>query len=245
MGRRLVSDRNSEGLWVLSEVFLVASHPHQQKARFKPNFQTWSLGRCIVDFYDHTNLHYVLIFPIMHKMAAKLFVEDFGVQNALKHYEHLVGLLTSDGTIRESQFKGFRWPEASPQNVPRVNELEAQLWKLARDLIGRGIIKETIASALLNIAVRDASKALDPPHVSVGFLINTLKELRAGLYTLTRSVLRSLSGPTRRPRRSLIVCVTLPTSSKRTPASNGRISSLAYKESVSFIASRIEERTRR
>jgi hypothetical protein len=140
------------------------------------------LGRCIVDFHDRTNLHYMLIFPIMHKMAVKLFVEDFGIQTALKHYERLVAMLTSDGTIRESQFKSFGWPDVSSQDVPHTNELDAQLWKLARDLIARGILKETIASALVNIALRAASKGLDP-LVSIGFLITTLKELRAGVYT--------------------------------------------------------------
>jgi hypothetical protein len=139
------------------------------------------LGRCIVDFHDRTSLHYVLIFPIIHKMAVKLFVEDFGVQNALKHYEHLVASLTSDGTIRESQFTSFRWPVVSPKDVPRANELDAQLWKLARDLIARGILKETIASALVNTAVR-AGLGLDP-LVSVGFLITTMKELRMGVHT--------------------------------------------------------------
>src|SRR5689334_8905069 len=112
-------------------------------------------------------------------MAAKLFVEDLGVENALKHYERLVGILTSGGTIRESQFTGFRWPEVSLQDVPHANELDALLWRLARDLIGRGILKEAIASGLVNIAMKGASKGIDP-LVSAGFLITTLKELRAG-----------------------------------------------------------------
>jgi hypothetical protein len=140
------------------------------------------LGRCIVDFHDRTNLHYMLIFPIMHKVAVKLFVEDFGVQSALTQYEQLVASLTSDGTIRESQFKSFGWPDVSPQDVPHTNELDAQLWKLARDLIARGILKETVAAALVFTALRAASKGLDP-LVSAGFLITTLKELRAGVYT--------------------------------------------------------------
>ena len=133
-------------------------------------------------FPDRTKLHYVLIFPIMHKMAVKLFVEDFGIEAALKHYEHLVASLTSDGTIRENQFKNFAWPDVSPQDVPHTHELDALLWKLARDLIARGILKETIASALVNIALRAASKGLDP-LISAGYLITALKELRAGLHT--------------------------------------------------------------
>jgi hypothetical protein len=140
------------------------------------------LGRCIADFHDRTNLHYVLIYPIMHKMAVKLFVDDFGVQSALKHYEHLVASFTSDGTIRESQFKNFGWPDVSPQDVPHTKELDAQLWKLARDLIARGILKEAIATALVNIALRATSRGFNP-LVSVGFLITTLKELRAGVHT--------------------------------------------------------------
>ena len=47
------------------------------------------LGRCIVDFHDRTNLHYILIFPIMHKMAVNLFVETFGVQSALTQLSRL------------------------------------------------------------------------------------------------------------------------------------------------------------
>jgi hypothetical protein len=140
------------------------------------------LGRCIVDFHDRTNLHYMLIFPIMHKVAVKLFVEDFGVQSALKQYEQLVASLTSDGTIRESQFTSFGWPDVSPEDVPHTNELDAQLWKLARDLIARGILKETIAGALVNTALIATAKGLDP-LVSAGFLITTLKELRAGVHT--------------------------------------------------------------
>jgi hypothetical protein len=81
-----------------------------------------ALGKCIVDFQDRTKLQYVLIFPVMHKMAVKLFVEDFGVESALKHYERLVASLTSDGMIRESQFKTFGWPDVQPQDVPRTNE---------------------------------------------------------------------------------------------------------------------------
>jgi hypothetical protein len=49
-------------------------------------------------------------------------------------------------------------------------------------LIARGILKEAVANALVSLAMRAASKGLDP-RVSAGFLITTLKELRAGLYT--------------------------------------------------------------
>ncbi len=140
------------------------------------------LGRFIVDFHDRTRLHYVLIFPVVHKIAVKLFVEDFGVQSALKHYEQLVASLTSGGTIRESQFKSFGWPEAPPHEAPHTIDLDAQLWKLARDLIARGILKETIASALVNTALRGAL-GIDPAFLSVGYFITVLKELRAGVYT--------------------------------------------------------------
>jgi hypothetical protein len=119
-------------------------------------------------------------------MAVKLFVEDFGVETALKHYERLVASLTSDGTIREKQFKSFRWPEVRPQEAPRVQELDALLWKLARDLIGQGILKETIASALVNLSLKAASQMA--AFVSAGFLITALKELRAGLHTPTPEV---------------------------------------------------------
>jgi hypothetical protein len=140
-----------------------------------------ALERCVVDFQDRTKLHYILIFSIMHKLAVKLFVEDFGVENALKHYERLVTSLTSGGTIREGQFKSFGWPEVSPHEAPRVQELDALLWKLARDLIGRGILKETIATALVKVAMEGVAKM--DPFVSAGFLIIALKELRAGLHT--------------------------------------------------------------
>ena len=135
----------------------------------------------MVDFQDRTKLSYVLIFPVMHKVAVKLFVEDFGIAATLKHYESLVAAFTSEGTIRESQFKSFGWPDVPSQDVPRANEFDAQLWKRSRDLIARGILKETIASALVNTALRGAS-GLDP-LLSVGFLIITLKDLRTGVYT--------------------------------------------------------------
>jgi hypothetical protein len=137
------------------------------------------LGGSVVDFQDRTKLSYVLIFPVMHKVAVKLFVEDFGIAASLKHYENLVASFTSEGTIRESQFKSFGWPQVSPEDVPHVQELDAELWRLARSLIARGTLKEVIASALVNIALRAASKGIDP-LVSVGFLIIVLKELRAG-----------------------------------------------------------------
>jgi hypothetical protein len=38
-------------------------------------------------------------------MAVKLFVEDFGVRSALKHYEHLVASFTCDGPIRERWYR--------------------------------------------------------------------------------------------------------------------------------------------
>jgi hypothetical protein len=119
--------------------------------------------------------------PIMHKMAVRLSVEDFGVEAALKHYERLVASLTSDGTIRENQFNSFGWPEVPPHEAPRAQELDILLWRVARDLIGRGILKETIASALVKVALKAVSKM--DPLVSAGFLITALKELRAGVYT--------------------------------------------------------------
>jgi hypothetical protein len=68
-----------------------------------------------------------------------------------------------------------------PHEAPRAQEFDALLWKLARDLIGRGILKETIASALVNVASRAASTM--NPLVAAGFVITALKELRAGLHT--------------------------------------------------------------
>src|ERR1700756_4324094 len=65
----------------------------------------------IVSFQDRTKLHYILIFPVMHKVAARLYVDDFGFDVALRTYQNLVSSLTSDGTIREDQFKSFGWPE--------------------------------------------------------------------------------------------------------------------------------------
>jgi hypothetical protein len=187
------------------------------------------LGRWIVDFHDRTTLHFILIVPVMHKMAVRLFVEDFGVQTALKHYENLVGLLTSNGTIRESQFKSFGWPEVPAQDVPHVNELDAQLWECGRHLIGCGILKETVPNALVGIAMK-AGSGLDP-LLSAGFLITTLKELRAGVYTPTPELCPEVpQAPVRRPRRFSI--------------SRGT-SRPAYTEPVSFTPSSIGERTAR
>src|SRR5262249_44411530 len=114
---------------------------------------------------------------IMHKVALELYVEDFGVQKALKLYEHLVASLAP---LREDQFKSFGWPEVLPQEAPHAQEVEALLWKFSRDLVGRGILKETIASALGNVALKGTSTN---PLVSAGFLITALKELRAGLHS--------------------------------------------------------------
>jgi hypothetical protein len=139
------------------------------------------LKKRIVDFQDRTKLPYVLIFPIMHKVAAKLFVEDFGPEVALRHYQGLVASLTSDGMIREDQFKCFGWPDVPLHEVSPAHELDALLWGLARELTGQGFLKEAIASALVNVALKASSK-LDP-LISAGFLITVLKELRAGVYT--------------------------------------------------------------
>ncbi len=45
-----------------------------------------------------------MIYPVVHKVAVKLYVEDFGIDATLKTYERLFAILTSDGTIREDQF---------------------------------------------------------------------------------------------------------------------------------------------
>jgi hypothetical protein len=140
-----------------------------------------AFGRCVVDFQDRTKIHYVLIFPIMHKIAVKLFVEDFGVEPVLKRYEDQVASLTTAIGMRESQFQGFGWPEVPLHEAPHAQELEALLWKLTRDLAGRGIFKETIANALVNVALNGSSKM--DPLLCAGFLITVLKELRAGFHT--------------------------------------------------------------
>jgi hypothetical protein len=116
----------------------------------------------------------------MHKMGVKLFVEDCGVQFALKLYENAVASLSSKG-YRESQFKSWGWPDVPSEDVPHTKELDAQLWKLASDSIARGTLKQTIATALFFVAMRECFEG--KPLVSAGFLIATLKELRAGVYT--------------------------------------------------------------
>jgi hypothetical protein len=140
-----------------------------------------TLGEFIVDFHDRTKLHFVLIFPIMHKVAVKLLVEEFGNNATITHYEGLVRTLTSETGLHEGQFKSFGWPEPAPQDLPLTQELDEKLWKVARGLIARGILKEAIASTLINRALT-AGAGLDP-LVSAGFLITVLKELRAGVYT--------------------------------------------------------------
>lgn len=135
----------------------------------------------IADFQARTNVHYILIFPVMHKVAVRLMVEDFGVDVALRQYEDLVASITSDGIVRESQYKNFGWPEVPRHEVAHVQELDAMLWRLTRDLIGQGFLKEAIAQALLSIAMT-ASAKMDA-LLGTGFLISILKELRAGIYT--------------------------------------------------------------
>ncbi|RXG91615.1 hypothetical protein [Bradyrhizobium zhanjiangense] len=135
----------------------------------------------IVGFKDRTNLHYVLIFPVVHRVAVKLFVEDFGVEVALRQYQTLVSSLTSDGTIREDQFRNFTWPEVAPDDAPRTKELDELLWRLVRELVGQGLLKEAIANALLNTAIQ-ASAKMDG-LISAGFILTVLKELRDGVHT--------------------------------------------------------------
>jgi hypothetical protein len=132
-------------------------------------------------FQDRTKLHSVLVFPIIHRVAAKLFVEDFGAEVALRHYQGLVASLTSDGMIREDQFKNFGWPDVPLHEVTHVHELDALLWGLMRELTGQGYLKEAIASAFVNVALKAASKM--DGLVAAGFLMTVLKELRAGVYT--------------------------------------------------------------
>src|ERR1700722_8110446 len=112
----------------------------------------------IVGFQDRTKLHYILIFPVMHKAAVKLYVDDFGFDETLRLYQSLVNSLTSDGTIRESQFKSFGWPEIPPHAVAHVQEFDAYLWELKRDLIGQGFLKESIANTLVNVALAGSAK---------------------------------------------------------------------------------------
>jgi hypothetical protein len=152
-----------------------------------PEVEAILRGR-IVAFQDRTKLPYILVFPVMHKVAVKLYVDDFGFDVALRTYQNLVNSLTSDGTIREDQFKSFGWPEIPPHNVALVQELDAHLWELTRELVGRGFLKESIANSLLNVALTVSAKM--DGLLSAGFIITILKELRAGVYT---------PGPEKRP----------------------------------------------
>jgi hypothetical protein len=136
----------------------------------------------IVAFQDRTKLHYILVFPVIHKVAVKLYVDDFGFDAALRLYEGLVSSLTSDGTVREDQFKSFGWPEIPPRAIAHVQELEAHLWEMTRELIERGFLKESIANALVNVALVSSAKM--DGLLSAGFVITILKELRAGDYIL-------------------------------------------------------------
>ncbi|SIN88567.1 hypothetical protein SAMN05443247_00458 [Bradyrhizobium erythrophlei] len=135
----------------------------------------------IVSFQDRTKLRYILIFPVMHKVAAKLYVDDFGPDVALRTYQSLVNSLTSDGTIREDQFKSFGWPEIPADAATHVQEFDADLRRLTRELIGQGFLKESIANALVNVALQSSARM--DGLLSAGFLITILKELRAGVYS--------------------------------------------------------------
>jgi hypothetical protein len=135
----------------------------------------------IVAFHDRTKLHFILIFPLMHRVAVRLYVDDFGFDVALRIYENLVNSLTSDGTIREDQFKSFGWPEIPPYAAAHVRELDAYLQALTRELVGQGFLKESIANALVNVALTNSAKM--DGLLSAGFIITILKELRAGVYT--------------------------------------------------------------
>ncbi len=135
----------------------------------------------IVAFHDRTKLHFILIFPVMHKVAVRLYVDDFGFDVALRTYESLVSSLTSDGTVRENQFKSFGWPEVPPHAAAHVQELDAHLQALTRELVGQGFLKEAIANALVNVALTSSAKM--DALLSAGFIITILKELRAGVYT--------------------------------------------------------------
>jgi hypothetical protein len=55
------------------------------------------------------------------------------------------------------------------------------LWELTRELIGRGFLKESIAIALVNVALMSSAKM--DGLLSAGFVITILKELCAGVYT--------------------------------------------------------------
>jgi hypothetical protein len=136
---------------------------------------------CVVEFHDSTKLTFVLIVPVLHQTAVKLYIEDFGVDVALRRYEAIVKSLTSDGTIREDQFKNFHWPKVPNHEADNVQKFDALLWKLARDLVGQGFLKEAIALAFFNVATT-ASTKMDG-LLAAGFVLTVLKELRAGVYT--------------------------------------------------------------
>jgi hypothetical protein len=136
-----------------------------------------AVGNCVADFKDRTNLSYALIFPIMHRVAVQLYVQDFGVAGTRTHFERLVKTLTEDGTIREDQYKNFGSPEIPPEDLPRTTELSAILWNLANDLVARGCQMETVASALVNISLKAATQC-GGGHYAAGLLMTSLKELR-------------------------------------------------------------------
>jgi hypothetical protein len=135
----------------------------------------------IVAFHDRTNLAFILIFPVMHKVAARLYVDDFGSDVALRTYENFVSSLTSEGTIRESHFTSFGWPEIPLHAAAHVQELDTHLQALTRELVGQGFLKESIANALVNVALTTSAKM--DGLLSAGFIITIVKELRAGFYT--------------------------------------------------------------
>lgn len=68
------------------------------------------LGRCIVDYYDRTKLSFILILPVIHKVAVKLYVEDFGFNATLKHYEwNLLRLTARYAKISSRALDGPRY----------------------------------------------------------------------------------------------------------------------------------------
>jgi hypothetical protein len=70
-----------------------------------------------------------VIYPVVHKVAVKLYVEDFGIDATLKTYERLFAILTSDGTIREDQFNltGRMFaPKGASYDCPVCSALEAR-----------------------------------------------------------------------------------------------------------------------
>jgi hypothetical protein len=201
-----------------------------------------ALTQHIADFQDTTRLHNVLVCPILHKVAVKLFVEDFGAPSTLKQYERLVASFTSDGTFRESQFSSFGWPDVPPEEASHTSELDALLWKIARGLIARGILKETIGGALVNIALKVASKGINP-FISVGFLVTVLKEIRAGVYTPPPEVRPEVSDGTDEATTAIFNTMRdFPTSLRSERDSTGNTYFLACKESPLSIASSIAGR---